>query len=75
MVVVVIVTIVMMVRMSGPAVARVQHGVGTEDGGALVGEVGHVGELMAVKLKHMAELLLLSPLAVEAVADVGNILV
>jgi hypothetical protein len=74
MVVVVLVAIVMG-SVSGPAVARVEHGVGTKDGSALVRKVGNIGELVAVKLKHTAQLRLLSPLAVQAVTNISHILV
>ncbi len=61
------------VVVAGPGVGAVHHGTGAEDGLALVGQVGHVGELVAVELKHSAEGGLLAPLALQAVLDVPGV--
>jgi hypothetical protein len=74
-VIVVVIVAIVMRSASGPAVAWVQHGVGTKDGSALVGKVGNISELVAVKLKYAAQLRLLSPLAVQAVTNISHILV
>ena len=42
---------------------------------ALVGQMGHIGELMAVELEHGTERLLFVPLAAQAAGNVVNVLV
>ena len=57
----------------GPGVGGGEHGAGTEDGLALVGEVGHVGELVAVELEHVAEGGLVVPLTAKALGNVTGV--
>lgn len=58
---------------SGPHVGGVEHGVGAEDGLALVGEVGDVRELVAVELEHMTQGVLLLPLTAKALGNVAHV--
>ncbi len=45
----------------------------SKNGLALVGQVGYVGELVAVELENMSQGALLAPLAVEALTKVDNV--
>ena len=45
----------------------------SKDGLALVGQVSHIGELMAVELEHGSERLLFIPLSVKAVLHITHI--
>ena len=48
-------------------------GARSKDGLALVGQVSHIGELMAVELEHCTERLLFIPLSVKAVLHIIHI--
>lgn len=58
---------------SGPSVGGWQHCVCTENLLTLVGDVSHVGELVAVKLEDVAQSLLLANLTGEAVFHVVGV--
>ena len=56
-----------------PAVGAIKVGSGSQDWLALVWEVGHVGELMAVEFEDSPESLLIVPLAGEAVSNILHV--
>ena len=56
-----------------PVVAVVEHATSSKNRSALVGELCHVGELMAVELEHSTKSLLLGPLTVQALANILHV--
>ena len=58
-----------------PGVSGMKMGAGSENGFALVWQVGDIGELMAVELEDGAEGGLLAPLTAQAVRNIVHILV
>ena len=60
-------------RARGPGVSLVEHGASNQNFFALRRDVGNEGELVAVELQNVAQLLLLVELTVEALADVVRV--
>jgi hypothetical protein len=60
-------------RARGPGVGLGEHGASNENFFALRRDVGNEGELVAVELQNVAQLLLLVELTVEALADVVRV--
>ena len=56
-----------------PVVGGSEHSSGAEDGFALVRQVWHVGELMAVEFEDVAQGLLLVPLAAQALRNIWHV--